>query len=87
MTSEVTSVPELVGTNYLVWKRNMIDVLRGKNLWFLVNGASMKPTDAKELVAWEDHCEHERGLIGKIVSDSLQVHIKLKMTLSRYGKL
>jgi hypothetical protein len=78
MTSEVVSVPELIGTNYLAWKRNMIDILRGENLWCIINGDSKKPTDAKELVVWEEHCEHERGLIGKTVSDSLQVHIEVE---------
>jgi hypothetical protein len=56
----------------------MINILRGKNLWHLVNGASMKPTYAKELAAWEDHYEQARGLIGKTLSDSLQVNIEVE---------
>ena len=46
MTSEVAYVPELVGPNYLAWKRKMIDVLRSKNLWRIVNDEHKKPTDA-----------------------------------------
>jgi hypothetical protein len=43
MTSEVVYVHELVGSNYLTWKRKMIDVLRSKNLWRLVNGEHKNP--------------------------------------------
>ena len=44
MTLEVDSVPELVGPNYLAWKKKMIDVLRSKNLWRIVNDEHKKPT-------------------------------------------
>jgi hypothetical protein len=54
MTSKVVSIPELIDTKYLAWKRNMIDILRGNNLWCIVNGAIKKPTDAKELASWEE---------------------------------
>ena len=37
MILEVAFVSELVGPNYLAWKRKMIDVLRSKNLWRIVN--------------------------------------------------
>ena len=63
MTSEVVFVPKLVGSNYLAWKRKMIDVLRRKNLWRLVNGEHKKSTDAKDLVIWEEICDQSRGLI------------------------
>ena len=53
MTLEVVFVPELVGSNYISWKRKMIDVLRRKNLWRLVNGEHKNPTDVKDLVIWE----------------------------------
>ena len=76
MTSEVVFVLELVGSNYLAWKRKMIDVLKSKNLWRLVNGEHMKPTDAKDLVIWEERCDQTRGLTGQMVSDSLQVSIE-----------
>jgi hypothetical protein len=54
MSSEVAFVPELVGPNYLPWKRKMIDILGSKNLWRLVNGEHKKPVDAKYLVIWEE---------------------------------
>ena len=87
MTSEVVYVPELVDSNYLAWKRKMIDVLRSKNLWRLVNGEHKNPTNAKDMVIWEEICDQERGLIGQIVSDSLQVSIEAEDTLIKYGKL
>ena len=40
MTFEVAYVPELVGSNYLAWKRNMIDVLRSKHQWRIVKEAN-----------------------------------------------
>ena len=43
MTSEVAFVHELVGSNYLTWKRKKIDVLRSKNFWRLVNGEHKTP--------------------------------------------
>ena len=71
MTSKVTSVLELVGSNYLAWKRKMIDVLRSKNLWRLVKGEHKKLIDAQALIKWEEKCDQARGLIGQMVSDSL----------------
>jgi hypothetical protein len=71
MTSEVVYVLELVGSNYLAWKRKMIDVLRSKNLWSLVNGEHKRPNDAKYMVIWEDRCDKASELIGQTVSDSL----------------
>jgi hypothetical protein len=71
MNLEVVFVPKLVGSNYLAWKRKMIDVLRSKNLWRLVNGEHKKPTDAKDLVIWEEICDQARGLIGQMISYSL----------------
>ena len=53
MTSKVFFVPKLVNSNYLAWKRKMIDVLKRKNLWRLVNGEHKKSIDAKDLVIWE----------------------------------
>jgi hypothetical protein len=53
MTLEVVYVPELVGSNYLAWKRKMINVLRTKSIWRLVNGEHKKSIDAKDLVIWE----------------------------------
>ena len=56
MTSLVT---ELFGSNYLVSKKKVIDILRRKNyLRRIINGVNKKPTDAKELVVWEEHCEN-----------------------------
>ena len=76
MTLEVVSIPALVGSSYLSWKRPMFDVLRGKNLWTLTKGDLSKPTDPKLLEIWEDRCDQARGLTGQIVLDSLRVHIK-----------
>ena len=76
MTSEVAFVPELVGPNYLAWKRKMIDVLRSKNLWRIVNDEHKKHVDAKDGAIWEDKCDQARGLIGQTVADSLQVSIE-----------
>ena len=71
MTLEVAFVPELVGSNYIAWKRKMIDVLRSKNLWMIVNGEHKKPVDAKDVAIWEEKCDQERGFIGQTVADSL----------------
>ena len=48
MTSEVVSIPELVGSNYLSWKIKINDVLRSNNLWRLFKDDKMKPNDAKD---------------------------------------
>ena len=71
MTSEVAFVPELIGSNYLSWKRKMIDVLRSKNIWRLVNGEHKTPTIAVDFSIWEAKSDQERGLIGETVADSL----------------
>ena len=76
MTSKVASVPELVGSNYLAWKRKMIDVLRSKNLWRLVNGEHKTPTAANDLAIWEAKSDQARGLIDQTVAYSLQVSIE-----------
>ena len=73
MTSEVAFVPELVGSNYLSWKRKMIDVLKSKNLWRLVNGEHKTPIAANDLAIWEAKSDQVRGLIGQTVADSLPV--------------
>ena len=78
MTSEVAYVPELVGFNYLSWKRNMIDVLKSKSLWRLVNGEHKTPTAADDLAIWEAKSDQARGLIGQTVAYSLQVSIEAK---------
>ena len=50
MTSKVAYVPKLVGSNYLSWKRKLIDVLRSKNIWRLVNGEHKTPTIDDDLL-------------------------------------
>ena len=70
MTFEVASVPELVGSNYLAWKRKMIDVLKSKNLWWLVNGEHKTPTVVDDLAIWEAKSDQARGLIGQTVAES-----------------
>jgi len=60
MSFEIHHVPELMGLNYLQWKRNMIDVLRSRNLWRLVDGKQTKPTYAKELLIWEERYDQAR---------------------------
>ena len=76
MNSEVTSIPELVGSNYLSWKRKMIDVLRSNNLCRIFNGEHTTPTTADDLAIWEAKSDQARGLIGQAVADSLQVSIE-----------
>ena len=71
MTSEVASVRELVGSNYISWKRKMIDVLRSKNLWRLLNDEDKTPTATDDLAIWEAKSDQVRGLIGQTVADSL----------------
>ena len=53
MIFKVAYVPELVGSNYLAKKRKMIDVLKSKNIWMLVNGEHKTPTAADDLAIWE----------------------------------
>ena len=67
MTSKVAYVPELVGSNYLAWKRKMIDVLRSKNLWRLVNGEHKTPTVADDLAIWEAKSDQARGSLVKLL--------------------
>ena len=76
MTSKIAFVLELVGSNYLSWKRKMIDVLMSKNLWRLVNGEHKTPIIADDLAIWEAKSDQARGLIGQTVADSLQVSIE-----------
>ena len=64
MTSEVAFVPELVGFNYLTWKRKMIDVLTSKNILRLVNGEHKTTIVADDLAIWEAKSDQLRGLIG-----------------------
>ena len=78
MSSEVAFVPKLVGPNYLAWKRKMIDVLRSKNIWRIVNDEHKKHVDAKDVAIWEDKYDQERGLIGQMVTHSLQVSIEVE---------
>lgn len=73
MTSEVASVPGLVGSNYLSCKRKMVDVLRSKNIWRLVNVEHKTPTATDDLAIWEAKSDQARGLIGQTVANSLQV--------------
>ena len=73
MTSEVAFVPELVGSNYISWKRKMIDVLRSKNIWRLVNGEHKAPTSTDYLAIWEANSDQARGLIGQTIADNIQV--------------
>ena len=71
MTSKVAFFLELVGSNYLAWKRKMIDVLVSKDLWRIVNSEHKKPVDAKDVVVWEDKFDQARGLIGQTIANSL----------------
>ena len=45
----------------------MIDVIKSKNLWRLVNGKHNKPICAQVAIKWEEKCDQERGLIGQMV--------------------
>ena len=81
MTSKVAFVPKLVGSNYLAWKRKMIDVLRSKNLWRLVNGEHKTPTADDDLAIWEAKSDQARGLIGQTILNSLQVSIEERDSL------
>jgi len=71
MNSHIHHVPELVGPNYLQWKRKMIDELRSRNLWRQVDGKQTKSIDVAELVIWEERYDQARGLIGQTVADNL----------------
>ena len=62
MTSEVASVPELVGSNYLSWKRKMIDVLKSNNHWRLFNGEHKTPTTTDDLTIWEAKSDKIKGV-------------------------
>ena len=81
MTSEVASVPKLVGSNYLSWKRKMIDVLKSKNLWRLVNREHETLAAANDLTIWEAKSDQARGFIGQTIADSLQVSIEAEDSL------
>ena len=76
MTSEVDSVPELVGSNYLAWKRKMIDVLKSKNIWRLANGEHKTAIVANDLTIWEAKSDQARGLIGQTIANGLQGSIE-----------
>jgi hypothetical protein len=65
----------------------MIDVLRRKNLWRLVNGEHKKPIDHEDLVIWEERCDQERGIIGQTISNSLQVSIEAEDNLVEVWKI
>ena len=56
----------------------MIDVLKSKNIWRLVNGEHRTPTTTDDLAIWEAKSDQARGLIGQTVADSLQVSIEAK---------
>ena len=71
MSSKVVSNPKLIGSNYLSWKRKIIDVFRSKNVWRLAKGDQTKLVNSKDLEIWEDRCDQVRGLIGQIVSNNL----------------
>ena len=47
----------------------------------------MIPTDAKDLEIWEDICDQARGIIGRTILDSLQVHIKLEDSPTEVWKI
>ena len=67
MTSEVASIPKLVALNYIALKIKMIDVIRSKNLWRLVNGGQKKPAYAQATITWEEKCDQARGIIGQMI--------------------
>ena len=67
MTSEVAYVPELVGSNYLAWKRKMIDVLMNKNIWGLVNGEHKTPNANDDLIIWEAKTDKQGGSLVKLL--------------------
>ena len=54
MSSKVVSNPKLIGSNYLSWKRKIIDVFRSKNVWRLAKGDQTKLVNSKDLEIWED---------------------------------
>ena len=54
----------------------MIDVLRSKNIWRLVNGEHKTPVATDDLAIWEAKSDQGRGLIGQTIADSLQVSIE-----------
>jgi hypothetical protein len=47
----------------------------------IVNGDIKKPTYAKDVDVWEEHCEHARGLIGQTVYQAYKYTLNLKMIL------
>jgi hypothetical protein len=47
MNLEVASVPELIGTNYLLGREICLIFLGVNNLWHIVNGDSRPTIDAK----------------------------------------
>jgi hypothetical protein len=65
MTSKVVNVPNLIGSNYTIWKHKVIVVLGGNNIWWIFSAGIKKPTHAKDVDIWEEYCECAvRGLIG-----------------------
>jgi len=64
----------------------MIDVLRSRNLWRLVDGKQTKAIDAAKLVIWEERYDQERGLIGQTITNDLQVHIEAQENLVEVWK-
>ena len=87
MTSEVDSIPELVGSNYLSWKRKVTDVLRSKNLWRIVNDEHKTCTAADDLAIWKVKSDQAMGLIGQTVPDSFQVSIEVEDNLLQVWKI
>ena len=54
----------------------MINVLRSKSIWRIVNVEHKTPTVAYYLAIWEVKSDQSRGLICQIVANSLQVSIE-----------
>ena len=67
MISKVDFGPKLVGPNYLAWKIKMIDVLRSKNLWRIVNDEHNKLANFKDVTISEEKCYQAIGLISQTV--------------------
>lgn len=64
----------------------MIDVLRRKNLWRLVDGKQTKSTNATKLVTWEETYDQAIGIIGQTIVDNLHVHIEAQKNLVEVWK-
>eukprot|EP01018_Ginkgo_biloba_P034981 Gb_38096 [translate_table: standard] len=75
-----TPIEKFNGHNFHTWKVKIQMQLMNKNLWHIVNGTNVVPTEAKILIEWKSKDDKAKSIIGLALSDSKLHHVDLKIS-------